>query len=97
MFYLLAAKWCERGGGGPTQFEITEDGSLIYEPDHGRACQISNATNMNQPSGTYNVTWRCESGVVKERLVTTIEHDNQGNRHFLLKRNGKTYEHCKGD
>jgi len=82
------------GGGGPMRFEISEDGSLIYDPVHGRTCQITNATNMDQPSGTYNVTWRCENGVMKERLFTTMEHDKQGNRRFLLRRNGKTYEQC---
>jgi hypothetical protein len=94
MFYLLAAKWCDVGGGGPMRFEISEDGSLIYDPVHGRTCQITNATNMDQPSGTYNVTWRCENDVLKERLFTTMEHDKQGNRRFLLRRNGKTYEQC---
>jgi hypothetical protein len=94
MFYLLAAKWCDEGGGGPTRFEISEDGSLIYDPAHGRTCQISSATNMDQPSGTYRVTWHCKAGMIKERLFTTIEHDKNGNRHFLLKRNGKTYEQC---
>jgi hypothetical protein len=95
MFYVLAAKWCDVEGGGPMRFEISEDGSLIYDPVHGRTCQITNATNMDQPYGTYNVTWRCEAGVIKERLFTTIEHDKQGNRHFLLRRNGKTYEQCR--
>src|SRR5260370_42631838 len=88
MFYLLTAKWCEPKGAGPMQFEITEDGSLIYDPSAGRVCQITRANNMDRPSGTYGVTWGCEDGVNKERLVTSVEHDRQGNRHFMLKRNG---------
>ena len=95
MFYILASQWCDRGGGGPMRFEITEDGSLIYDRARGRVCQISSATNMDQAGGEYTVTWRCERSVTKEKLITYLEHDKQGNRHFLLERNGKTYEQCR--
>jgi hypothetical protein len=95
MFYVLASKWCDRGGVGPMRFEITEDGSLIYDLARGRSCQINSATNMDRAAGQYTVTWRCPQGQIKEKLITDMEHDKQGNRHFLLKRNGKTYEQCK--
>ena len=36
MFYVLAASWCDQGGHKPKRFEITDDGSLIYDWSKGR-------------------------------------------------------------
>jgi len=84
------------------RFEITDDGSLLDDQSQERQCQISNATNMDQPVGSYDVTWRCQNGrQIKEKLSTSIVHDQKGDRHFLLVRqrmtpNGKpqAFEHC---
>jgi hypothetical protein len=100
MFYGLAASWCDIGRNKP-RFEITDDGSLIYDQSKGRVCQIKNATNMDDPFGDYVVTWRCASRDIKEKLTTFVQHDKNGDRRFLLTRriSGKaeTFEQCTGE
>ena len=95
MFYLLAASRCDKGGEKPTRFEITDDGSLIYDGSKGRVCQIKSATNMDQPTGDYLVTWRCDTGEVKENLSTFMEYVQDGSRRCFLIRKGKLFEQCK--
>jgi hypothetical protein len=102
MFYGLAASWCDQGGNKPKRFEITDDGSLIYDLSRGRVCQIKSATNMDQPFGDYIVTWRCETGEVKEKLSTFVLHDKDGGRRFVLTRENiprrgkaQTFEQCR--
>jgi hypothetical protein len=102
MFYGLVASWCDQGGNKPKRFEITDDGSLIYDWSKGRVCQIKSATNMDEPFRDYIVTCRCETGEFREKLTTFMLHDKDGGRRFLLRREklprrgkAETFEHCR--
>jgi hypothetical protein len=56
---------------------------------------------MDQPVGDYIVTWRCETGEVKEKLSTFVLLGKNGGRRFLLTREkiphrgkAETFEQC---
>jgi hypothetical protein len=55
---------------------------------------------MDQPTGVYNIVWRCGKDLVPERLETYITKPAEGGRSFFMTRHlneprkRKTYEQC---